>query len=402
MGRPLLIGLLTLALATGCPAQNTPGMPASNKPDYSKMTSPNKEWAVIVGVSEYKKLPKDDWIPGCKKDADAFAAFIKSPRGGAFPSDHVELLLDGSATIQSVRLALDNVVKRHQRGDVIYIFFACHGRVESYGAGEMAYLMMNDSDPEHLSASALPMDELRRHVDSHLRDAQVVMISDACHAGQLVKVAETTRRTNSITDYFNEMGERQGNLNLMACRRDESSIEDVRLDGHGTLTYCLLQALNGANGSTGGSLVRTQDVLDFVSRQVPKLTNQQQHPRYSTSYVDEFPLARLDLAGPNLNLPPFPQDSGVAGLSSNLNSLSGLATLKVGGAPENSELYLVQGSTQRSLGRVLIAGNQLVLDGLSPGEYTLVQTKEGTTSQWPLRLKAGPQMFDTRSGSLDS
>ena len=174
MARPLLIGLLTLALATGCPAQNTPGMPASNKPDYSKMTSPNKEWAVIVGVSEYKKLPKDDWIPGCKKDADAFAAFIKSPRGGAFPSDHVELLLDGSATIQSVRLALDNVVKRHQSGDVIYIFFACHGRVESYGAGEMAYLMMNDSDPEHLSASALPMDELRRHVDSHLRDAQVV------------------------------------------------------------------------------------------------------------------------------------------------------------------------------------------------------------------------------------
>ncbi len=356
---------------------------------------------MVVGVANYKKLPQDDWIPGCKKDAEALTAFIKSPRGGSFPNDHVQLLIDEAATIQSVRLALDNVIKRHRSGDVVYIFFACHGRVESYGAGEMAYLMMNDSDPEHLSATALPMDELRRHVDSHLRDAQVVLISDACHAGQLVKVADSTRKTNSIADYLNEMGERQGTLNLMACRRDESSIEDVRLDGHGTLTYCLLQALNGAN-SGGANLVKTQDVLDFVTRQVPKLTNQQQHPRHSTNYSDEFPLARLDLPGANLNLPPFPQDSSLGGLNSNLNALPGLATLKVGGAPENSELYLLQGTVQRSLGRVLMSGNQLVLDGLSPGTYTLVQSKEGQTSQWTLTLKSGSQLFDTRSGSLDS
>jgi hypothetical protein len=50
----------------------------------------------------------------------------------------------------------------------------------------------------------------------------------------------------------------------------------------------------------------------------------------------------------------------------------------------------------------LMSGNQLVLDGLSPGTYTLVQSKEGQTSQWTLTLKSGSQLFDTRSGSLDS
>lgn len=380
-----------------------PGMP-KGRFDPDRLAEPSHEWAVVVGASTYKHLPSDDWLPGCKKDALALAQFLKSPRGGSFPAEHVQLLVDEQATVAAVRLALEQVVRQHQNGDVVYVFFACHGKVESFGAAEVAYLMMYDSDDKHLNATALPMEELRRTLDLHMRGAHVVLITDACHSGSIFGSAgEKNRRTlTALSDYLLEVGERKGSLHLVACRRDESSIEDPRLDGHGILTYCLLQALNGMAVSPDAKMVRTQDLVEFITRQVPKISYSQQHPRHSNGYIDEFPLARLDLPGPVLDLAPFPGDVLSAGVGVvAATSVRGAATLTVRGGEANSELYLVRGTLQRTVGRVLTTGNSLILEGLEPGEYTLVESANSGQRQWKVKLRSGLQTFDTRLGVVE-
>ena len=287
---------------------------------------------------------------------------------------------------------------------MVYLFFACHGKVELYGSGEVAYLMTYDANPDHLNATALPMDELRRYIDVNLRQAQVVMISDACHSGNLGSPPpESERRRSSIVDAMLDIGDRNGALNIMACRRDESAVEDPRLGGHGVLTYCLLRALNGDGGSGPDGVVRAQDVLEYIMRQVPRLTDQQQHPRHSSNYHDEFPMARLKLAGPDYQPPPvaFAAGGGSGEGGSPLRS-GPSSSLRILGAPAESEIYLVQGNEQRTIGRVLSSANLLVAEGLTPGRYTLVQSLNGKQSQWSIELRPGEQRFNIQAGVLES
>src|SRR5215467_6365173 len=42
-------------------------------------------YAVVIGISQFENLSKDDWLQYADKDAQAFYDFITSPRGRAFP-----------------------------------------------------------------------------------------------------------------------------------------------------------------------------------------------------------------------------------------------------------------------------------------------------------------------------
>jgi len=77
---------------------------------------------------------------------------------------------------------------------------------------------------------------------------------------------------------------------------------------------------------------------------------------------------------------------------------AGLATLRVIGASQGSELYLVRGVEQRAIGRVLANGSALILEGVRPGAYTIVQHREGRQTRWPVHLSPGLQTFDVRTG----
>lgn len=411
--------LLSLLLAsgawtTGVQAEERPGSGAvvgrpgtgtrSTPRRQGPFVGPARQWAVLIGVSRYLHLPEKEWLASSDADARSFHQFLLSPRGGEFRPDHVQLLLNEAATTTKIRLAVDYLVKHVQEGDVAYLMFAGHGKVERYGGGEVAYLMPYDSDPEHLNATAIPMDELRRYVDVNLRHAsQVVLITDACHAGSMGQERDPNDMaavTSSVNDHLSDIGSRNGVLNLMACRRDERSMEDVEL-GHGLFTYCLLKALDGDVAVAPDGVVRAQDLLQYLMRQVPELSDQQQHPRHSQNYDDEFPMANLKLPGPALRLPPVPSRYVTSVSSKSLSAAPvALATLRVIGAPQDSELYLVKDNEQRTIGRVLSDGMALILEGVGPGRYTIVHHLGRRKIEWSIQLSPGLHTFDVRTGEL--
>ena len=403
-----LVAIVLTLLTLPAWAQEGPGAYTGSR---KRFPSGDKRWALIVGLSEYENLPRSQWLLSGDKDARAIAGFLQSPRGGGLPSEHLKLLVNEQATTKNLRLALNFLVKNTKPGDVVTIFFAGHGRVESYGSGEIGYLLPYDSDPDVLNATALPMDEVRRFVDQHLGHAsQVIMITDACHSGALeTKPGTPSWKTASITEHLRAVGERDGVLNIMACRRDEVAVEDPRLGGHGVLTYALLKALNGSASATKRGIVRNQELLAYIMAQVPRLTDQEQHPRHSVNYTDEFPLANLNLEGPRYQPPEAPIDllqsrggQTIAGLRSGsaFSDKSEEVVLKIHGASQSGEVYLLQGNEQQSLGSPMMDRVVLVAKDLEPGEYTLIYRKDGKIQKWPLELRAGKQAFDVQSGSV--
>lgn len=252
-----------------------------------------KLWAVVVGVSSYKNLPADGQLKYSHRDAEAFAAFLRSPQGGGFPSSQIKVLVNQEATLAAVRTALGTWAARSaEPEDSVYIYFAGHGVVEGDRDG---YLLTYDSDPQNLYATALSIEELNKVISERLRTRLTVLITDACHSGRLGLASRGVEDKILINRFLDEVGKSgQGVFRLLASRPDELSYEDKRWGGgHGVFTNFLLEGLRGRADRDADGVVRAGELLDYLSEIVPNETKALQHPRAAGNIETRLPLAVL-------------------------------------------------------------------------------------------------------------
>src|SRR5579864_1940451 len=77
----------------------------ARKDDKDKQ--PGRTYAVLIGVSHYKNDPPITSLQFADKDAETFAAFLRTPLGGALDPDDIRLLTNQQAT----RAAMDAAIK---------------------------------------------------------------------------------------------------------------------------------------------------------------------------------------------------------------------------------------------------------------------------------------------------
>src|SRR5262245_37178279 len=161
-----------------------------------------KLWAVVIGVSSYKNLAPKTQLQFAHRDAEDFAAFLRSPNGGGFPPSQLTLLTNQAATMSAIRSALGTTLPRSvEPDDMVVIFFAGHGVVEGERDG---YLLAHDSDPQNLYATALQVSELNRIISERIKARNVILIADACHSGQLGWTSRGLAQDVLISRYLDE------------------------------------------------------------------------------------------------------------------------------------------------------------------------------------------------------
>jgi uncharacterized caspase-like protein len=258
--------------------------------------SGGKIWVLSVGISRYQKLPNDLWLQYADSDANTFARFLASPRGGAVPADQMLVLTDEQATTAALRKAFQSFLTDGPgKNDSVFILIAGHGTVDSRGA----YILTYDSDPENLSGTALPMSDLHTLVEQKLtKVARVVLLADVCRAATIAG-----QKTAALGAVVEKIGEAPGEmLGLMAARPKELSIEGPEFGGgHGAFTYSVLKGLTGAADLDHDGIVTAGELIDFVSTDVSKLTGNRQHPRDFGNMENSTRLS--DLSKPGIQLP---------------------------------------------------------------------------------------------------
>ena len=233
MSRIALLALFVVALTVPAVVATAPAL-AQDQPNF---------YAVVIGISQFSQLPKEEWLEYAHSDASDFYKFITSPRGRAFSPDNVFLLTNEQASFQAIRSRLGSTLaKKIKPEDTVYIFIATHGMVEKEAARE-GYLLAHDSDREDLYSSAMPMRELGNIMSNRLKNARrVFLFADACRAGKLGQTQWSVNRY--IEDVSKQRGEVVG---LLASRPNEFSREGKQFGGgHGVFTYHLLKGLMGA------------------------------------------------------------------------------------------------------------------------------------------------------------
>lgn len=324
-----------------------------------------KLWAVVIGVSSYRNLTKDQQLQYAHRDAQDFAAFLRSPNGGGFPTNQVSVLLNQDATISAMRSALGTALPRSvEPDDVVVIFFAGHGVVEGDRDG---YLLAHDSDPQNLYATAMPIAELDRIVTERIKARSVILIADACHAGKLGWTSRGAEEQRMVNRYMEEVGKTgQGVLRILGSRADQRSYEGEHWGGgHGVFTHFLLKGLKGEADKDKDGFVRAAEVLEYLSEMVPKETKALQHPRAAGSIDPRLPLAVLSKAAPVVTKPEP--------IKPTTNAVN-FVTLEIRGIP-GSDVYL-----NNSFKGKIRPNGTLVIEQLNPGDHEFSLDAPGATT----------------------
>ncbi len=261
-------------------------------------TDPQRTWALVVGVSSYAHAEP---LLYASTDAQSLADFLRSPRGGSIPNDHIFTLLESQASRYQLLVQIESLQDTVQDGDTIYIYIAGHGFINRRGIG---YFIPSDGDLQVPAATSVPFSSIKELIDLGLAHAKNrILITDICHSGRIgpQRTELAQKIQNLINAEFLKLGGDQGGsfLNLLASQPTEPSWESEEL-GHGVFTYALIEALNGMAAPSGQKEVNAQEVVQFVKAEVPKYTGNQQNPVSNDNFDPGLALAYLDQPGPEI------------------------------------------------------------------------------------------------------
>ena len=225
--------------------------------------------AIVVGISDYQNNAIPD-LQFADQDALALADWLKSPAGGSVPEDNITLLLNDKATIAAVGTALYAMLDVCRPGDRFIFYFSGHGDVETKTRNQPGYLLTWDSPANVYMVGALNLRDLQEIVAT-LSDnqVQVVIVTDACHAGKLAgaDVGGTQATAQALGRQF------ANEVKIMSCQPNEFSLEGAQWGGgRGVFSWHLLDGLTGLADKNGDGAINLFEIQGYLQDQVPRET----------------------------------------------------------------------------------------------------------------------------------
>lgn len=274
-------------------------------------------WAVVVGVSRFQygnQRIEGTQITNLKyaaDDAQAIYNFLRSDEGGGFrdvaDGGHLILLKDEDATRTRVEQALSSL-KQAKPNDYFIIYIATHGvlipRVEtkSRTTQEIPHFLMHDANPVDLSTleqSSIRMEWVKQ-LTREIPARKGLVLSDACHSAAIeTESRDALNNLRANSRLIEEMSAIPNGIGFItASRQTESSYERDNI-GHGVFTWSLLEGLRGHADKDQDGVVIFDEMANYLSDEVPRLTGNKQHPfiNSTTLSANAIPLSIVRYTG---------------------------------------------------------------------------------------------------------
>lgn len=341
--------------------------PATTTPEPKPVVIP-RSYAVIVGVSQYQKLPANLQLHFAERDAQSIFTALISPEGGNFKVENVHLLTNDKATLSALRREIDGWLPSVAKdGDRVLIYFAGHGFLKN-GKG---YLAPSDFDLNNVDKTGYPMDELGSVMGSKINATSKILLTDACHSGaiDLYSQEDVERLNQTLTDLNKSL------FSLTASRARERSFESPDLKGgHGVFTYYVVEGMQGAADTSRDGVVSADELAEYVHTQVREYTEGKQNPTSDKANYDPEMLLAYVPANAKPAEAPAPK-FGTLIFDTNMDGVE----------------VFVDGNT---IG-VLNKGKSVSVPGLAPGEHTVKGVKMGYEPDGPRQEMVYPGQEST-------
>src|SRR4051794_31720694 len=147
---------------------------------------PRNAAALLIGIGHYDRADRIAGLRYATRDARSLARLLCDPEVCGFPRERVALLTDRKASRAGIDRHLSRWLPGQARGaEIVFLYFAGHGVVESVGGREEGYLVPWDADPEDVVRHGIAMADVARWIDALGADSVIVCL-DCCHAGGIL------------------------------------------------------------------------------------------------------------------------------------------------------------------------------------------------------------------------
>ena len=167
--RGWLLLLAPLLLAASWPAIREPAPAAGGGA---------RDAAVIVGLERYALVPA---VAGAQANAIAWYDYLVQTRG--VPVPRVRLLLDGDATLEEMRTAVEAVAEQVEPEGTLWFIFIGHGAPARTGSDGLLVGFDAQQKARSVRARSYPRSELLLHLQLS-RAARIHVFLDACFSGR--------------------------------------------------------------------------------------------------------------------------------------------------------------------------------------------------------------------------
>ncbi len=256
-----------------------------------------RSYALVIGISKYKKLPVAAQVEYPDLEAVSIYTVLISAEGGQFPAENVHKLINENATAANIRKELETWLPSVTKDDDrVLIYFAGHGFVS---AGK-AYLAPYDIDLKNIAGSSYPMEQLGADIGGKINGKWKVLITDSCHSGAITPEADRAKVNQTLLDLQKSL------FSITASRDREQSYESDKWGGgHGIFTYYVVKGLEGEADTSGDGVVSADELAEYVHTNVRLATNAAQNPTsergsFDPNMVLAYNPSRVTAA----NLPP--------------------------------------------------------------------------------------------------
>ncbi|MFM2363502.1 MAG: hypothetical protein RLZZ316_2404 [Bacteroidota bacterium] len=244
---------------------------------------------VVVGINAYKN-PKYN-LNYALADAAAFSSSINEGASTLFTKINTVFLKDAEATKDGLLAAFEKIKATAQPQDLFVFYYAGHGVINDKKEfflvpHDVTQLYGNDDALAQKGISAVLLQQLSKEIKAQKQ----LFILDACQsAGALETLAAA--RGAAEEKAIAQLARSTGTQWLTASGSEQFASEFSQL-GHGSFTYCLLEAFKGA-ADQGDKKLTVKELDAYLQTKVPEVTQKYKGtPQYpaSYSYGNDFPI----------------------------------------------------------------------------------------------------------------
>ncbi|CAM8623338.1 MORN motif [Oxalobacteraceae bacterium] len=245
---------------------------ASLKPENIKRATSRDAVAIIIGIQNYKRVPKADFANNDAKEFYEYAI-----RGLGIKPENIKLLVDEEADEVNIVKAFENwlPLQVNKNKTDVYVFYSGHGLPSS--DGKSLYFLPHGVDKELLSRTAVGQAEVVSALVAS-KPKSVTMFIDACYSGQ-TRGGETLLASAKPIALKTDTNAFPSNFTVIsASANDQISSSSPELK-HGIFSFYLMKGMEGdADGNKDGKITagEMQEYLsDKVSRQAMSMSRKQ-------------------------------------------------------------------------------------------------------------------------------
>ena len=254
-------------------ADSKPLMAALN-PAQVKRQPERDAVAIIIGIADYKNLPRADYA-----NDDARVFYDYAIRALGVKPENIKLLVDADADELGIYRAFKTWLPSRVRASTdVYVYYSGHGLPTADGQG--LYVLPQRADRDFMDKTAITQAEINAAIQA-AKPKSVTIFLDACYSGQARTGETLIASARPVSLKAETAAFPEGFTVITASRGDQISSSSPELK-HGIFSYYLMRGMEGDADANRDGRITLGEMQAYLAENVARqagMMNRRQEPQ---------------------------------------------------------------------------------------------------------------------------